>query len=72
MIPVFQNADLVIAEAYFYDKKVKYHLDYQTLMSKVSQLSDLRLVVTHMSEDMLSRLHYISCDYAEDGKEFEL
>ena len=62
------EADLFICEAYFYDKSIKYHLDYQTLMAHRAALSCRRLIITHMSADMLARLPEIETEYAEDGK----
>ena len=48
-----RGADLLIAEAYFHDKKVPFHLDYRTLMEKSAGLGVRRTVITHMSDDML-------------------
>jgi ribonuclease BN (tRNA processing enzyme) len=64
--------DLFIAEAYFYEKKVKFHLDYQTLMERKNELGCKRIVLTHMSDDMLGRLDSLELDYAQDGKEIIL
>lgn len=63
-----RDADLFIAEAYFYEKKAKGHLDFLTLMSHFGKTGAKRLMLTHMSKDMLSRLGEIDCEYAEDGK----
>lgn len=35
---VARNADLFICEAYFYDKRIKYHLDHTTLRDHLSEL----------------------------------
>jgi ribonuclease BN (tRNA processing enzyme) len=72
LIPALQDADLCIAEAYFFDKHVKFHLDYHTLMSHVPALHPKRLILTHMSADMLARLGTLTCEYADDGKVIEL
>ena len=66
-----RGADLFIAEAYFYDKKVPYHLDYRTLVEKSAGLG-IRTVITHMSTDMLSKTGLVECDVADDGKIFDL
>jgi ribonuclease BN (tRNA processing enzyme) len=63
-----QGADLFVCEAYFFEKKVPYHLDYRTLMGHRSELGCRRLILTHMSEDMLRRLGSIEAEWAEDGK----
>jgi ribonuclease BN (tRNA processing enzyme) len=67
-----RGADLFICEAYFFDKKIKYHLDYQTLLSHREELGCRRLVLTHMNEDMLRRLPQVDSEWAEDGKRIVL
>ncbi len=62
------GVDLFIAEAYFYEKKVKLHLDFATLAKRLPLIQPKRLVLTHMSEDMLNRIKSIDCETAEDGK----
>jgi ribonuclease BN (tRNA processing enzyme) len=62
------GADLFICEAYFYATRVKYHLDYQTLLKHRDGLACKRLMVTHMSEDLLGQLEKGDVEYAEDGK----
>ena len=72
LIPAAQGADLFIAEAYFFDKQVKFHLDYRTLISQLDMLHPKRLILTHMSADMLTRLETLPCEYAEDGKVIDI
>ncbi|MHB8917879.1 MAG: MBL fold metallo-hydrolase [Desulfocucumaceae bacterium] len=61
------EADLFIAEGYFFDKKVKFHLDLKTLMANLDRIRAKRLIVTHMSRDMLDRLDSLPCEHAYDG-----
>lgn len=68
LIDAGRDVDIFIAEAYFYDKKVKFHLDYMILLEHLPSISPKRLVLTHMSDDMLKRLEEIPYDYAEDGR----
>lgn len=72
LINVVRGAHLFIAEAYFYEKKIKFHLDYQTLMEKKAELDCKRIILTHMSNDVLRRLESLELEYAEDGKEIIL
>jgi ribonuclease BN (tRNA processing enzyme) len=72
LLPAAKEADLLIAEAYFFEKKIKFHLDFHTLMAHLDELQAKRLIVTHMSEDMLARLENIPCECAEDGKLIEV
>jgi len=67
LVAAGRDADLLIAEAYFYDKRVKYHLDYATLIAELPRIAPRRLVVTHMNTDMLGRLDDIDCEAADDG-----
>ncbi|HUH65705.1 MAG TPA: MBL fold metallo-hydrolase [Syntrophales bacterium] len=61
------GADLFIAEAYFYEKKIKGHMDYKTLAENYPRTSAKRLMLVHMSADMLAMSKKIECDCAEDG-----
>ena len=67
LVEVSRDTDLFICEAYFYDKKVKFHLDYTTLESQRARLSCRRLVVTHMNQDMISRVSRLRVEAAYDG-----
>ena len=72
LIAVGNNADVFIAEAYFFDKNIKLHLNYANLIEHVPLINARRLVLTHMSDDMLSNLSKISYEVAEDGKVVEI
>ena len=72
LIGAAQGADLFICEANFYDRGVKFHLDYETLMSHRDELHCKRLVLTHMNMEMLARLPSLDVEAAEDGKEIVL
>ena len=72
LIPAAAGVDLFVAEAYFFDKKVKLHLDLASLEEKLPQIRPKRLVITHMSDDMLGRLASLPYESAYDGKVIEL
>lgn len=72
LLPTCFGADLVIAEAYYFDKKVKYHMDLKTLLSHWPELQAKRLVCTHMSEDMLARIGDLMGEFASDGMTIEI
>lgn len=61
------GADLFICEASFFDKKVPFHVDYETLMEHRAELGCRRLVLTHMSNGVLRRLQDLDVETAEDG-----
>jgi len=61
------NADLLIAEAYYRDKNVPYHLRLADLGAHRDQLTARRVILTHMSADMLSSQPGPSFEHASDG-----
>jgi ribonuclease BN (tRNA processing enzyme) len=67
LVDVAAGADVFVCEAYFFDKRIKYHLDYMTLRAQLERLSCRRIVLTHMSGDMLDRRADVDLDCAEDG-----
>jgi len=67
-----EGADLFICEANFYDKGVKFHLDYETLIAHRDELHCKRLVLTHMNLEMLARLPSLDVEAAEDGMKIVL
>jgi ribonuclease BN (tRNA processing enzyme) len=69
---VSRGADLLICEAYYFDKKLKYHLDYKTIQDYRARLGCRRIILTHMSQDLLARLGDVEMEWAEDGKKIVL
>ena len=67
-----READLLAVEAYTFDRPVRYHLDYQTLRGHLGELQAERIVLTHMSAHMLSRLADAELPAAYDGMAIDL
>ena len=61
------GADLLIAEAYYRDKAVPYHLRHADLVAHAGRLATRRIVLTHMSADMLDHLDLVRFETARDG-----
>jgi ribonuclease BN (tRNA processing enzyme) len=61
------GADLLICEAYTWAKRVRYHLDYQTLASHRAELGMRRLILTHPGPGMLDHLADAEEETAQDG-----
>ena len=72
LIPTARDADLFIAEAYTYDKVVKNHLSLKTLEAHLPDIKPKRLILTHMSDDMLGRLETLDYTTASDGMVVEI
>jgi ribonuclease BN (tRNA processing enzyme) len=67
-----RNVDLFVAEAYFADKPIRWHLDMKTLLEKYPSTGARRLALTHLGPDMLARLGSLPHVVAEDGKTIEI
>jgi len=67
LLEAARGTDLFVAEAYFSDKQVKFHLDLATLSSHLPAIGAKRVIVTHMSAEMLARINEIGFEMAEDG-----
>jgi ribonuclease BN (tRNA processing enzyme) len=72
LIAAASGADLFICESYSYEKRIPSHLDYSTLMEHRSQLDSKRIVLTHLSSDVLSHLSELEIEAAHDGLEITL
>ena len=59
------QADLLIAEAYHWDKPVPHHLRYADLVAH--EITARRVILTHMSADMLARQPPAAYEAAHDG-----
>ena len=67
LIKAAKGADLLVAEAYFRDKKVPLHLDLATLERHLPELGAKRVILTHMNDDMLAQRDAVPYESAEDG-----
>ncbi|HEX6449131.1 MAG TPA: MBL fold metallo-hydrolase [Trebonia sp.] len=61
------DADLLIAEGYYRDKPIPYHLRLADLDAHRGQLTARRVIVTHMSADVLGGEYPTSLEQAHDG-----
>jgi ribonuclease BN (tRNA processing enzyme) len=72
LIEIGRDADLFVSEAYVYDKPVPMHLAYRQLVEKLPLIRPKRLIITHMSDDMLDRGDAIAHETAHDGMIVEI
>ncbi len=68
LVDAARGADVLVCEAYFFEKKIKFHLDYATLRDQKKRLECSRIILTHMSQDMLGRLAESEIECASDGQ----
>ena len=64
---VAAGADVFIAEAYYRDKTIPYHLRLADLAAHRDRLTAARIVLTHMSPDMLGHQESAGFEVAHDG-----
>ena len=67
LIEIGREADLFICEAYTRDKPIQTHMALSLLEKHLDQIRPKRLVLTHMSNDMLARRAEVPYETAEDG-----
>jgi ribonuclease BN (tRNA processing enzyme) len=67
-----KGASLFICEAYAFEKRIPYHLDYRTLLEHRSELLAERIILTHFGPEILGRLPEVELECAEDGKSVTL
>ena len=72
LIDIGRDADLFICEAYTRDKPITGHMALNLLERRLPQIRPKRLVLTHMSNDMLARRAELAFETAEDGMIVEL
>lgn len=68
LIEASAGADLFACECYVFDEDVALHNSFARIMENRSRLTCKRIIVTHMSKDMLSRVSDIELEASEDGK----
>jgi ribonuclease BN (tRNA processing enzyme) len=72
LVDIGHEADLFICEAYTRDKPMPTHMALSSLERHLGQIRPKRLVLSHMSNDMLARRAEIGFETAEDGMVVEL
>jgi len=64
---VARGADLFIAECYYYDKPVRWHLNYPAVAARRDEFGAKRVILTHMSREMLAHADAVPEECAYDG-----
>lgn len=72
LVPAAAGADLFVCECTFLETHVSNHLDYHTLLEQRDRFDCKRLVITHMSEEMLTAVDELELEAASDGAVIEI
>lgn len=67
LIEAARGADLFICECYMYEKPRKSHMTLAALRDHLPRVGAGRVVLTHLSEDMLAHMADVEFDCAVDG-----
>jgi ribonuclease BN (tRNA processing enzyme) len=67
LLPAAKGADLFVCECYNYRACVPSHMSYSILRDKLPALGAKRIVLTHMSGEMLANIGEVECETATDG-----
>ncbi|WP_020670096.1 MBL fold metallo-hydrolase [Amycolatopsis nigrescens] len=71
IVELAAGTGLLVAESYYADKDIPHHLNHRTLAERRDRLATARIVLTHMSQDMLDAGSSLF-ELAEDGMVLEL
>ncbi len=72
IVTLARDADLLVAECYFREKPVRFHLNYPDLREHLDRLQAKRIVLTHMGPEMLAHADAIPEETAYDGLVIDL
>jgi phosphoribosyl 1,2-cyclic phosphodiesterase len=62
----------LIAEGYTNQRKIRFHLDVATLDQHAGRLAARRVILTHLSADVLARAEELGWETASDGMTVDL
>ena len=71
LVEAAKDADLFLAECLTFDRPIKFHMNFKTLMDNRQRLGAKRILLTHMGPDMLKR-PLKEVDVAHDGLTLEV
>jgi ribonuclease BN (tRNA processing enzyme) len=72
LVELAQETDLLIAEGYTDQRKIRFHLDVASLEQHVGRLAARRIILTHLSPELLPRAGELGWETASDGMTLEL
>lgn len=67
LVDIGRNADMFICECYTYEREVRSHTSFAALQRNLPRVAAKRVVLTHMSDDMLAHVDALQVEAASDG-----
>ena len=72
LIEAARGADVFIAECHTFDRKVPFHTSWVSLREHLQKIRAKRVLLTHMSTDMLEQVSIEGAEMAQDGMVLEI
>jgi ribonuclease BN (tRNA processing enzyme) len=72
IVKVSKDADLFICECYYYEKPVRFHMNYPDIKAHWNEFGAKRVVLTHLSREMIKYKDSVPEACAYDGMEVNL
>jgi len=72
LVELAGGADLLIAEGYTSQRKIRFHLDVATLEQHAGRLAARRVILTHLSAELLAGAGELGWETASDGMTVDL
>jgi ribonuclease BN (tRNA processing enzyme) len=72
LIELGRDADIFIAEALTFERRITQHLDYASLRTNAERIGAKRIVLTHLGPDMLAHVGDAEHEIASDGLVLDL
>jgi ribonuclease BN (tRNA processing enzyme) len=72
LVELAHGAELLIAEGYTDQRKIRFHLDVASLQQHAGRLAARRVILTHLSADVLARADELGWETASDGMTVDL
>jgi ribonuclease BN (tRNA processing enzyme) len=67
LVDAAREADLLVCEAYTFERRIRFHLDHATLAANLGRLGARRVILTHLGPEMLARRSEAAAECADDG-----
>jgi ribonuclease BN (tRNA processing enzyme) len=72
LVELARGADLLIAEGYTHQRRIRFHLDVGSLQRHAGRLAARRVILTHLSADVLACADELGWETASDGMMVDL
>jgi len=69
---ISKDADLFICESYFYEKPIRFHMNYPDVREHWEEFGAKRTILTHFGPEMLSKINDVPEECAHDGLVVEI